>query len=80
MEGSHHVNWNGIIYRKAAIQRSEIERPFLAAKSFNINLVQYLNFYRSIMLLLVMCMSTLYVHGREPKTILDARNLVHEKL
>ena len=31
MEGSHHVNQNSITYRKGAVQRTEIERPFLAA-------------------------------------------------
>ena len=39
MEGSHHVNLNSIIYRKAAIHITEIEKPFLATKSFNTNLV-----------------------------------------
>ena len=32
---------------------------FLAAKGFNTDLVQFLNFYRRIMLLLVTCMSAL---------------------
>ena len=63
MEGSHHVNRNSIIYRKGAIQRTEIARPFLVAKGFNTNLVQFLNFYRCIMLLLTMCTSALYVHN-----------------
>ena len=26
----YHVNWTSIIYRKGAIQRTEIKRPFLA--------------------------------------------------
>ena len=39
MEGSHHVNGNSIIYMKEVVHRTEIDRPFLAAKSFNINLV-----------------------------------------
>ena len=48
-----------IIHKKRAIQRAEIERPFLAAKDFNTNLVKFLNFYRCIMFLLVTCTSTL---------------------
>ena len=59
MEGDRHVNRNSITYRKGAIQRTEIERPFLAVKGFNTNLVQFLNFYWHIMLLLVTCMSAL---------------------
>ena len=55
MEGSHHLNWNSIIYQKEATQ----ERPFLAAMDFNTNLVQFLNFYCRIMLSLVMCTSAL---------------------
>ena len=42
MEGSHHVNWNSIIYWKGAIHRTEIERPFLASKYLNTNLVKFL--------------------------------------
>ena len=30
--GSHHVNWNSIIYRKGVILKTEIKRPFLAVK------------------------------------------------
>ena len=48
-----------IIYRKEAIHKAGIERPSLATKGFNTNLVQFLNFYRCIMLLLVMHASTL---------------------
>ena len=36
------VIWNCIIYRKGAIYMTKIERPFLAAKGFNTNLVQCL--------------------------------------
>ena len=48
MDGNHNVNWNSIIYRKRAIQRTEIERLFLAAKGFNTNLVQFLLLYHVI--------------------------------
>ena len=48
MEGSHHVNWNSIIYRKGAIHKTEIERPFLATKGFNTNLVQFVSPYHII--------------------------------
>ena len=62
MEGSRHVNWNSIIYRKGSIQRTEIGRPVLAVKGFSTKLVQFLNLYHRIMLLLVTCTSSLYVH------------------
>ena len=61
---------------KGTIQRTEIERPFLPAKGFNANLVQFLNFYRRIMLLLITCMSAIYGHGRAPKTVLHARKII----
>ena len=61
-----------IMYRKKAIHRTEIERSLLAAKGFNTNLVQFLNFY-----VLFLCASALL---RAPKTVLRARNLLHEKL
>ena len=49
MEGSHHVHWSSIIYRKRAIHKTEIERLFLAVKSFfNTNLVQFLLQYHVI--------------------------------
>ena len=41
MGGSHHVNWNSIIYRKGAIHRTEIERLVLAAQDFSTN-IQFL--------------------------------------
>ena len=56
MEGGHNRYWNSIIFRKGAIYRSEIERPFLAANGFNTNLVQFLSPYH---VLLVTCTSTL---------------------
>ena len=48
MEGSHQVNWNSIVYRKGAVQWTEIEWPFLAAKGFNTNLVHFLPPYHVI--------------------------------
>ena len=35
MEGSHHVNCNSIMFRKRTVKKTEIDRLFLAAKSFN---------------------------------------------
>ena len=37
-----------IIYRKGAIHRTEVERPFLAVKGFDANLVQFLPPYHVI--------------------------------
>ena len=42
MEGSHHVNCNSIMFRKRTVKKTEIDRLFLAAKSFNTNLVHFL--------------------------------------
>ena len=42
MEGSHHVNCNSIMFRKRTVKKTEIDRLFLAAKSFNTNLVHLL--------------------------------------
>ena len=58
MEISHYVNWNSIIYRKIEIHRTEIERLFLTAKSFNINLVQFLMLYHDIISKLHVCSFT----------------------
>ena len=68
MEGSHYVNWNSIIYRKKAIYRTEIQRPFLAAKGFN-NLVQFLLLH--VILSNVHNFSPL-MHGCVLKTVLCA--------
>ena len=51
MEGSRHINLNNVICRKRAIYRTEIERPLLAAKGFNTNLVQFLPPFDVIILL-----------------------------
>ena len=48
MEGRHHVNWNSIIYRKGAIHSTEKERPIIAAKGFNNNLVHSLPPYHVV--------------------------------
>ena len=81
MEGNHYVNWNSIIYRKAAIQRIEQEAPFLPAKGFNTNLVQFPNFYHCIILLLVTSMPAIsHMHGYAPTMVLLAQNLVHKKV
>ena len=52
-----------------------MERPFLAAKGSNTNLAQFLmpNFPCAIL-----CTIS-YMHGRAPKTVLHAYNLVYEK-
>ena len=50
---------------KEAVNRAEKEKPFLASKAFNTNLVQFLH---RIMLLLVTCAIT-HVHGCAPKTV-----------
>ena len=81
MEGSHHVNWNSIIYRKGIIHRTEIERPFLAGKGFNTNLVQFLLPYHVIISNVHVCSfacTISHLHGRAPKTVLRARNLVRQ--
>ena len=71
MEGSHQANLNSIICRKGTVLRTEIERPFLAAKNFNTNFVNFLPPYHGIIS---------NVQGRAPITVLRARNLVYEKL
>ena len=59
-----------IIYRKGAIQRSEIERLFLAAKGFNTNLVQiskFLSLYHIAISNVLVCSFTDIIsdiHGR----------------
>ena len=83
MEGSHYVNWNSIAARIVAVYRTEIQRPCLTVKGFNINLVQFLPPY-----LVVIGNVHVYsfrctisrVQRRAPKTVLRARNLVYEKL
>ena len=34
LEGSHHANWNSVIYRKGAVHRTEIERQCSTARIF----------------------------------------------
>ena len=78
MEGSHHVNRNSIIYRKGAIHRPKIKRPFLAAKGFYANLVQFLVPYHVIISNVHVWSFTCTIshsHELAPKTAWRARNL-----
>ena len=62
---------------------TKIERPFLAAKGFNTNLVQCLPPYYVIISTVHIypftCMIS-HVHRHAPKTVLHAQNLVYEKI
>ena len=82
MEGCQ-VNWNSIIYKKGAVDRTEIERSFLAAKGFNTNLVQFLPLHHVIIsnVHVYSFMGTIFhIHVQAPKMVLHAWNLVSEKL
>ena len=71
-----------LIYRKGAIQMTEIKRPFLAAKAFNANLVQCLPPHYVIISNRHICSFTCrisHIHRCAPKTVLHALNLVCEK-
>ena len=61
---------------------TKTESPFLAAKGFNTNLVQFLSpchvIISNVHVCSFMC-TTFLVHGRPPKTVLRAQNLVNEK-
>ena len=60
---------------------TEIERPFLAAKGFNTNLVQWLSPYCFIFSNKHVCSFTCTIshgHRRAPRIVLRARNLVCE--
>ena len=62
---------------------TEIERPFLTAKGFNPNLVQFLPQYHVIISNVHVSPFTCTIsheHGRTPKTILHAQNLENKKL
>ena len=61
MEVNCHVNWNSIVYRKGAVHRTEIERPFLAAQGFNTNLAHILPPYHVIISNMHIC-SPMDVH------------------
>lgn len=84
MDGSHHVNVDSIIYRKRAIHRTALERPFLHAKGFNTNLVQFLMQYHVITSKVHVYSSTciiFHVHGSAHKTVLCVRKiLIYEGL
>ena len=61
---------------------TKIERPFLAAKGFNTNLVHFLPPYHVIISNMHVCSFTCtisHVHRLAPKTVLRAQNLVYEK-
>ena len=58
---------------------TETERPFLAAKGFNTNLVQFLPPYHVIISNACVCSFTCtisHVHGRAPKAVLRARKII----
>ena len=81
MEGSH-ANWKSTIYRKGAVHCTQIERSFSATKSFNTSLEHILLPYVIISNVHV-CSFTgtiFHVHERATRTVLRARNLMHEKL
>ena len=62
---------------------TKIERPFLAAKGFNTNLVQCLPLYYVIASNVYVCSFTCriaHVHRRVPKMVLHALNFVYEKI
>ena len=51
---------------------TDIERPFLAAKGFNTNLVQFLPLYHVIVSIMHVCSfkcTISHMHGRAPKTV-----------
>ena len=59
-----------IIYRKGAIHRPEIERPFLAAKSFDAKVEQFLPLYHVLISNAQVPFFTCtfsHMHGCEPK-------------
>ena len=62
---------------------TKIERPFLAAKGFNTNLLQCLPLYCIIVSNVHVCSFACrisHVHKRAPKTVLPALNFVYEKI
>ena len=62
---------------------TEIERPFLAAKDFNTNLIRFLPLYHVIISNMHVCSFTCmlsHTHICAPKMVLHAQNLVLEKL
>ena len=70
-----------VVYRKGAIHRTEIARPFLAAKGFNTNLEQFIMLYHVIISNVNVCSFTCtisHMHVHVPKTVLDARKLVYD--
>ena len=83
MERGQSSNWYIIIYRKEVIHMTEIERLFLAAQSFNTNLVQCLPPYFVIISNMHVCcfMCTIsHVHMHAPKMVLHTQNLLYKKI
>ena len=60
------LNWKSLTYRKRVIHRTKIERPFLAGKGFNTNLVHFLLPYYVIILLVTCMYAFLRVRFRFP--------------
>ena len=77
MESSYHVDWNSIVWRKGAVQRMEIGRPFLAAKGFNTNLIHFLWLYH-IIINVHFCISNVPRH--KTKKVLCAQQFLYKKL
>ena len=75
MEGSHHVKLNNVMYREEAIHRTEIERLFLAAKGFNINLVQFLLWCHVVISNVHIYPFTLIISHMHLKKVLHAQSL-----
>ena len=58
MKASHRVNWNSTIQREGEVHTTEIEKPLLAGKGFNINLVHFLPQHRVIISNMQVCSFT----------------------
>ena len=81
-EGQSPCVLKNIFCRKGATHRTEIERLFLATRSFNTKLVQFLLPYVIFSNVhMYFCMGNIFhMHGCAPKTVLCAQNLVYRKL
>ena len=60
MEGSHHGNQNIVMYSKGAVHRTEIGRPFLAAKGFN-------NYLRHFLLAYDVTISNIHIYSLQAR-------------
>ena len=68
-------------WRVVIIYRTEKERPFSAAKSFNISLVHFLSLHHITISIMHVCsfIGTIsHVHGLAPKMVLCAQNFGYE--